>query len=78
VVETQSEARRFFIDKILDQAKTEDVKLSDDERQMLLWWSRCPTLSPILNSLSVWRRSFQRPITSPKSQGDWHAAFRGK
>jgi len=39
---TQSEARRFFVDRIVQQADTEEVKLSDDERQMLLWSESAP------------------------------------
>ena len=42
MVETQSEARRFFIDKILHQANTENVTLSGDERQMLMWSESAP------------------------------------
>jgi hypothetical protein len=34
---TQSEARRFFVDRIIQQADREHVRLSEDERQMLLW-----------------------------------------
>jgi hypothetical protein len=39
---TQSEARRFFVDRIIQQADTEQVELSDDERQMLLWSESAP------------------------------------
>jgi hypothetical protein len=39
---TQSEARRFFVDRIIQQADTEQVELSDDERQMLLWSESTP------------------------------------
>ena len=42
MVEAQSEARRFFIDKILHQASVEDVTLSDDEREMLKWSESAP------------------------------------
>lgn len=34
---TQSEARQFFVDRIIDQARTDGVALSDDEKQMLSW-----------------------------------------
>jgi hypothetical protein len=37
MVQTQSEARQFFIDKIVQRARTEDVDRSDDERRMLSW-----------------------------------------
>jgi hypothetical protein len=40
--QTQAEARRFFIDRIIQQADTEQVKLSEDERQMLLWSESAP------------------------------------
>jgi hypothetical protein len=39
---TQSEARRFFVDRIIQQAETEHVKLSEDEREMLLWSESAP------------------------------------
>jgi hypothetical protein len=42
MVETESEARRFFIDKIVHQAAMESVSLSDDERQMLRWSESAP------------------------------------
>jgi hypothetical protein len=42
MVETQSDARRFFIDKIVHQAAVESVPLSDDERQMLRWSESAP------------------------------------
>ena len=35
--DTQSEARRFFIDRVVARAKTEGVTLSEDEQQMLRW-----------------------------------------
>jgi hypothetical protein len=34
---TETEARQFFVEKIVQQAQREGVSLSDDERQMLLW-----------------------------------------
>jgi hypothetical protein len=37
VFNTQTEARQFFIDKVLARAKTDGVTLSDDEQQMLRW-----------------------------------------
>jgi len=37
MVHTQSEARRFFIDKVTERAHVERLALSDDERQMLSW-----------------------------------------
>ncbi len=39
---TQSEARRFFIDKVIRRAQLEGVPLSDDEQQMLLWSESAP------------------------------------
>jgi len=39
---TQTEARRFFVDRIIQQAHTEQVKLTEDERQMLLWSESAP------------------------------------
>jgi hypothetical protein len=37
MVGTQSEAERFFADKIIQRARTESVPLPDAERRMLLW-----------------------------------------
>jgi len=34
---TQTEARRFFTDRVIWQAEAERIAFSDDERQMLLW-----------------------------------------
>ena len=38
MVHTHSEAKRFFVEKVLMQARTEGVTLSEVEQQML-WWS---------------------------------------
>ena len=37
MVRTQSEAKRFFVDKVVARARVERVPLSDAERQMLSW-----------------------------------------
>jgi hypothetical protein len=37
MVRTQSEAKRFFVDKVVEQARAERTSLSDAERQMLSW-----------------------------------------
>ena len=34
---TPSQARQFFIDRIVQQARHDGVALSDDEREMLRW-----------------------------------------
>jgi hypothetical protein len=34
---TQTEAKRFFVDRVLEQARSEHVGLSKAERQMLSW-----------------------------------------
>ena len=39
---TETEARQFFIEKIVQQAQREGVSLSEDERQMLLWSESAP------------------------------------
>ena len=36
-VHTQSEAKRFFVEKVIHRARTERVFLSDAERRMLSW-----------------------------------------
>ena len=36
-VMTQAEAKRFFVDRVLEQARSEHVGLSKTERQMLRW-----------------------------------------
>jgi hypothetical protein len=37
MVHTQAEAKRFFVDKVVQRARTEAVPLSDAERGMLSW-----------------------------------------
>jgi hypothetical protein len=37
MVRTQSEAKRFFVDKVVARARVERVSLTDAERQMLSW-----------------------------------------
>jgi hypothetical protein len=37
MVETQTQAKRFFADRVIQQASAEKVSLSDVERQMLFW-----------------------------------------
>ena len=39
---TETEARLFFVEKIVQQAQRDGVSLSDDERQMLLWSESAP------------------------------------
>jgi hypothetical protein len=39
---SQSDARQFFIDRIVEQARKDGVPLTDDERQMLLWSESAP------------------------------------
>lgn len=44
LVRNQSEAKRFFVEKVIQQARTERVPLSDTERQMLSWSESDPDL----------------------------------
>ena len=37
MVHTQSEAKRFFADKVIQQARAESVPFSDAKRRILLW-----------------------------------------
>ena len=37
MVRTQTEAKRFFVDKVVAQARVEGVTLSNAEREMLSW-----------------------------------------
>lgn len=37
VAQTQTEARQFFVDKVIEQADSDGTTLSKDERQMLFW-----------------------------------------
>ncbi|MGB2717996.1 MAG: hypothetical protein WBC51_27665 [Vicinamibacterales bacterium] len=39
---TQTEARQFFVEKIVQEAQREGVPLSEDERLMLLWSESAP------------------------------------
>ena len=42
IFHTQTKARRFFVDRIVQQAHAEQIKLTEDERQMLLWSESAP------------------------------------
>src|SRR4029078_308474 len=37
IMNTQSEAKRFFATKVIDRARTEGIALSEAERRMLYW-----------------------------------------
>jgi hypothetical protein len=39
---SQTEARRFFADKVIQRADVEGIPLSDDERRMLFWSESAP------------------------------------
>lgn len=42
MVHNQTEARRFFVDKVIQKADNENIALSEDERQMLSWSESAP------------------------------------
>jgi len=42
VVQTQTEARQFFVNKVIQQADSDGMALSNDERQMLFWSESAP------------------------------------
>lgn len=42
---TQTEAKRFFVDKVVAQARSEGVPLSDAEREMLSWSESDPDIT---------------------------------
>jgi hypothetical protein len=42
VVQTQTEARQFFVDKVSHRADAEGIALSEDERRMLFWSESAP------------------------------------
>jgi hypothetical protein len=44
MVHTQSEAKRFFVDKVVMQARIDGVSLSEAEREMLSWSESDPEL----------------------------------
>lgn len=44
--ETQSDAKRFIVDKVLEQAKIEGVNLSEVERYNLSWSESDPDFKP--------------------------------
>ena len=69
MVETQSEARRFFIDKILHQANTENVTVSDDERQMWMWSESAPD--------SVSDPALAQRLATVISDGDYESKIAG-
>ena len=41
---TETEAKRFFVDKVVAQARAEDVSLTEAEREMLLWSESDPDI----------------------------------
>lgn len=42
MIGTQIEARRFFIDKVLAEARNQGIALTDAEQQMLCWSESAP------------------------------------
>lgn len=44
MITTQTEAKRFFVDKVVAQARSEGVSLSEAEREMLLWSESDPNV----------------------------------
>jgi hypothetical protein len=66
---TQSEARRFFIEKVLQQAQAEGVPLSRDEQQMLLWSESAPD--------SVSDPALAERLTREMSDSDYEAKIAG-
>lgn len=44
MITTQAEAKRFFVDKVVTQARSEGVSLSEAEREMLLWSESDPNI----------------------------------
>ena len=42
MVRTQTEARQFFVNKVIQQADSDGMALSKDERQMLFWSESAP------------------------------------
>lgn len=44
MITTQTEAKRFFVEKIVAQARTEGVSLSEAEREMLSWSESDPDI----------------------------------
>src|SRR5919108_133033 len=46
MVRSQSEAKRFFVEKVIAQARVEQVALSDAERGMLMWSESDPDFIP--------------------------------
>jgi hypothetical protein len=44
--QTEREAKRFFVERILAQARAEDLRLSQVEQQMLRWSESDPDFKP--------------------------------
>jgi hypothetical protein len=44
MITTQTEAKRFFVDKVITQARAEGMSLTDAEREMISWSESDPDL----------------------------------
>jgi hypothetical protein len=45
MITTQTEAKRFFVDKVMAQARTEGMSLTEAECEMLLWSESDPDIA---------------------------------
>ena len=66
---TQTEARQFFVERIVRQAQTDGVSLSEDERQMLSWSESAPD--------SVADSALAERLASVISDADYEAKIAG-
>jgi hypothetical protein len=91
-MKTQTEAKRFFIDKVLQQAARESMSLSENERAMLLWSEDDPDLDidpdlPDKLDAEISQEDYEAKIagllkrawgadTAAESRAVWQAAYK--
>jgi hypothetical protein len=46
MIATQADAKRFFVDKVLAQARAEQIRISEAEQGMLSWSESDPSFTP--------------------------------
>jgi hypothetical protein len=69
LVRTQTEAKRFFADRVVRRAQVEGVSLSEAERHMLLWSESDPDFTPDLALVEA--------LTNQTSDEDYEAKIAG-
>lgn len=69
MVNTQTEAKRFFADRVLRQAQAEGVSMSEAERHMLLWSESDPDFTPDLELAQALNQEMSDDVYEAKIAG---------